>query len=237
MSDQNLKKVLTPAADLPGFGAVDGGYTVRYRIITEDRNQISEWSPLYFFPTENEFVNVGENNASLFVNDPAYVNIFGVNKVLNIFWNDLSSFAIRQYDIFINLNGEYSITAVAQTNTNTKLEFTSAGHGLIVGSKVQFSGVSGITTVQEVTDITENTFKVEGTNLPELTNAKARTGNNQYQYQQTTIGSNYANIGLGRFSGNFDVRVLIQTPQKKYEDSLVLFKTSAPITLSPIILA
>jgi hypothetical protein len=159
MSDQNLKKIVISASDLPGFGAVDGGYTVRYRIITEDRNQFSEWSPLYFFPTENEFVNVGENNASLFVNDPVYVDIFGVNKVLNIFWNDLSSFAIRQYDIFVKLNS------------------------------------------------------------------------NEYKYQ-TTTGNNYASIGLGPFTGTVDVRVLVQTPQKIYEDSLVLFKTSAPINVA-----
>ena len=70
---------------------------------------------------------------------------------------------------------EYSITAVAQTDTDTKLEFTSADHGLIVGSKVQFSGVSGITTVREVTDITTNTFKILGTTLPTLTSAKVKT--------------------------------------------------------------
>jgi hypothetical protein len=158
MSDLNLKKITITASELPGFGAIDGGYTVRYRLITEDRNQISEWSPLYFFPTENAFLNSGEN-ARIFVNDPVYIDIFGTNKVLNIFWNDLSSFAIREYDIFVKLNSD------------------------------------------------------------------------DWKYQ-TTTGNNYANIGLGPFTGTIDVAVLVKTPQKIYEEELILFKTSGAITVA-----
>ena len=158
MSDLNLKKIVVSAADLPGFGAIDGGYTIRYRIVTEDKNQFSEWSPLYFLPIENESLNSGEN-ASLFINDPDYVEVFGTNKVLNIFWNDLSSFGIRQYDIFVKFNSD------------------------------------------------------------------------DWKHR-TTTGNNNANIGIGTFSGTVDIKVLVQTPQKIYQEDLVLFKTGVPITVA-----
>jgi hypothetical protein len=159
MSDQNLKKVIVFPSELPGFSSIDGGHTVRYRIITEDKNQFSEWSSFYFFPIENNLLNTGESNASIFINSPSYITSFGQNKVLNIYWNDLSSFGIREYDIFIKIN------------------------------------------------------------------------NNDFKYQ-TTTGNNYANIGLGPFVGTVDVRVSVQSPQAIYLQDLVLFKTTAAISVA-----
>jgi hypothetical protein len=159
MSDQNLKKVTIFPSELSGFAAIDGGHTIRYRLITEDKNQFSEWSPLYFFPIENSLSNVGEINASVFINSPEYITSFGQNKVLNIYWNDLSSFGIRQYDIFLKIN------------------------------------------------------------------------NDSFKYQ-TTTGNNYANIGLGPFTGTVDVRVSVQTPQVIYSEELVLFKTTEEISVA-----
>jgi hypothetical protein len=84
--------------------------------------------------------------------------------------------AEKKYSIFNGAPGtEYSITAVALTDTNTKLQFTSAGHNLVEGSNVKFSGVSGITDVRKVTDVTTDTFKIKGTTLPTLTSATVRT--------------------------------------------------------------
>jgi hypothetical protein len=159
MSDQNLKKVIVFPSELPGFSSIDGGHTVRYRIITEDKNQFSEWSSFYFFPIEENLLNTGEANASIFINSPSYITSFGQNKILNIYWNDLSSFGIRQYDIFVKIN------------------------------------------------------------------------NNDFKYQ-TTTGNNYANIGLGPFVGTIDVRVSVQSPQAIYLQDLVLFKTTAAISVA-----
>jgi hypothetical protein len=159
MSDLNLKKVVVSTADLPGFGAIDGGYTIRYRIITEDKNQFSDWSPLYFLPIEDNLLNTGEANASIFTNSPSYITSFGENKILNIYWNDLSSFGIREYDIFLKFDSD------------------------------------------------------------------------DYKHH-TTTGNNSANVGIGDFTGTVDIRVLVKTPQKIYEEDLVLFKTSGPITVA-----
>lgn len=43
------KKVTIPAKDLPA-PTTDNTYLVRYRIISDDRNRISQWSPIYTIP-------------------------------------------------------------------------------------------------------------------------------------------------------------------------------------------
>ena len=130
VSDQNLKKIVISASELPGFSAIDGGHTLRYRVITEDKNQFSEWSSFYFFPTGNELEETGEDNASIFSNDPAYIDYqFGVNKILNIYWNDLSSFGIRQYDIFVKTNSDNW-----KYQTTTGNNYANIGLGSFVGT-------------------------------------------------------------------------------------------------------
>ena len=83
--------------------------------------------------------------------------------------------------IYASTEKEYSITSVALTNSNTKIQFTtSINHGFAVGSKVKLTGVSGISTLQTITDVTEDTFKIAGIVLPTLTSAKAKAPTSNY---------------------------------------------------------
>lgn len=41
------RKAVLDLSQLPGRDPVDGTYKIRYRIITEDRNRVSEWSPIF----------------------------------------------------------------------------------------------------------------------------------------------------------------------------------------------
>lgn len=83
--------------------------------------------------------------------------------------------------VYASTEKEYSITSVALTNSNTKIQFTtSINHGFAVGSKVKLTGVSGISTLQTITDVTEDTFKIAGIVLPTLTSAKAKAPTSNY---------------------------------------------------------
>jgi hypothetical protein len=168
--DTNLKKIVISPSDLPGFSAIDGGYTIRYRVITEDGNQFSDWSPFYFLPTTNQFTDFGED-ANTFVNDPNYIRVVGAGKVLDIQWQDLSRFGIRRYDVFTNFNN---------------------------------NGWSHHTT----------------------------TGNNSSSIGLFNTLKNNAGEDVPLISA--DVKVLVATPQKIYEESLVLFKRASddPISLA-----
>jgi hypothetical protein len=42
-----MRRVIIPAEDLPV--TTDGVYTIRFRIVSEDRNRFSEWSPFYSY--------------------------------------------------------------------------------------------------------------------------------------------------------------------------------------------
>jgi hypothetical protein len=50
MADNNIKKVIILKKDLPQFYGSDQEYVVKYRIITEDKNRTSHWSPNYKLP-------------------------------------------------------------------------------------------------------------------------------------------------------------------------------------------
>ena len=150
----------------------------------------------------------------------------------------------KEYSIFNGAPGtEYSITAVALTDTNTKLQFTSAGHNLVVGSNVKFSGVSGITDVRKVTDVTTDTFKITGTTLPTLTSATVRTAggvtltdtNEKLQFITTTnhgfaVGSK---VDLSGVSGITDLRSITDVT----EDTFKIAGTTLPTLTSATALA
>jgi hypothetical protein len=47
MSDSKIKKIVIKKSDLPAFSGENQTYTVRYRIISEDKNRASHWSAQY----------------------------------------------------------------------------------------------------------------------------------------------------------------------------------------------
>jgi hypothetical protein len=47
MANETIKKFKTPFEDLPAINSETEGYSLRYRIISDDRNRVSHWSPIY----------------------------------------------------------------------------------------------------------------------------------------------------------------------------------------------
>lgn len=48
------KKVIIPKASLPSVNALTEEYVVRFRVVSDDRNRVSHWSPQYFVPLEQK---------------------------------------------------------------------------------------------------------------------------------------------------------------------------------------
>lgn len=42
-----IKKVIIPLSELPADSPILDGYLVRFRIVSEDKNRTSHWSPIY----------------------------------------------------------------------------------------------------------------------------------------------------------------------------------------------
>jgi hypothetical protein len=50
MADSRVKKVVIPKSKLPAYSGENQSYIVRYRIVSEDKNRNSHWSPQYKLP-------------------------------------------------------------------------------------------------------------------------------------------------------------------------------------------
>lgn len=57
MADENIKKVVIPQSDLPPIRIEDEGYVFRYRIISDDKNRRSHWSPIKIIKPEYTFTS------------------------------------------------------------------------------------------------------------------------------------------------------------------------------------
>lgn len=47
MANEKLKKIIIPLAKLPASTTVPNSFVLRFRIVSEDKNRTSHWSPIY----------------------------------------------------------------------------------------------------------------------------------------------------------------------------------------------
>lgn len=91
-----LKKVNVPNEILAELDWETGGYLLRYRIVSENKNIRSHWSPTYFISVP-DFQNVeGEISENISDTDPT-------KTVVTVVWDDL--FNRPLYDIFVAFRG------------------------------------------------------------------------------------------------------------------------------------
>lgn len=57
MADRGIKKAKVPQLSLPDIVSTLEGYLVRYRIVSEDRNRTSHWSPIFLVKPEYTFIS------------------------------------------------------------------------------------------------------------------------------------------------------------------------------------
>lgn len=89
MSNPVVKKVIIKKEDLPAFNGITQSYLVRYRIVSEDKNRISHWSPYYSLA----------NEASAQVD--CSVSVTG--NTVNMVWKKPIS-PVSQYDIYFKID-------------------------------------------------------------------------------------------------------------------------------------
>lgn len=91
MSNQIVKKVIIKKEDLPAFNGATQNYLVRYRIVSEDKNRTSHWSPYYSLTKP----------ASQQINCSVEV----VANIVTMVWEQPVS-PISQYDIYFKLDNQ-----------------------------------------------------------------------------------------------------------------------------------
>lgn len=107
MVDSGIKKVTIPKASLPDVTR-DNQYLVRYRIVSEDRNRVSGWSPVFILDAK-----------PVTRLEPSAVAHSITNSIISLAWTDQE--ARPSYDIFVKFdNNEYRYHGTT-TSTNYTL--------------------------------------------------------------------------------------------------------------------
>jgi hypothetical protein len=172
MADEGIKQVKILPKDLPAM-TLDGQYTFRYRIATEDRKQFSPWS--------QKLILTSATMSSLLASNPITYNVTPLfNKegknIVTLEWNVPSTVQLpNEYDVYVRWgkgkaagSEAYTISSVTRTLGYAVTATTSGSHGLSVGNDLFLSGLgntySGAYTVISVPSPTTFTYYSFGDN-------------------------------------------------------------------------
>jgi hypothetical protein len=95
MADSGIKKIRIQQADLPTIGSEIAGYSARYRIISDDKNKISHWSPIVQLQPEYTYV---PGNISF--NKNGSIALFAWDSV-SVQKNSIEIKKAHEYDIWV----------------------------------------------------------------------------------------------------------------------------------------
>lgn len=137
MADSGIKQFRVPISDMPPINSLTEGYSLRYRIVSDDKNRLSHWSPTYIIKPEYTFV-------------PGIVHFSKNADVVNIDWDSI--IILKNIKTISNIVSK-SITSDLATLT------TSAAHYMSVGDWVTIENVDlTFNGTYQITNVTTNTF-------------------------------------------------------------------------------
>ena len=93
MADSGIKKVIIKKASLPALDHDKVGYIFRYRIVSEDKNRTSQWSP----------INIVLDNSITSVAGA----VLGIGSIVSAVWGD--ELNRPKYDVFVGFDGATAI--------------------------------------------------------------------------------------------------------------------------------
>jgi uncharacterized protein (DUF2141 family) len=122
MVDSNIKKTRILKSSLPPIDHDTEKYNIRYRIISEDRNRTSHWSPIY-----------NSDGVDLVVTSGA---VSRAGNVITAVWGDQNDFP--EYDVFVKFDSgdffyhgkskvhSYSFLKTGTTSVRVKVQIISS---------------------------------------------------------------------------------------------------------------
>ena len=122
MADANIKKLRILKSSLPPIDHDTEKYNIRYRVISEDRNRASHWSPIY-----------NSDGVDLVVTSGA---VSRTGNVITVVWGDQNDFP--EYDVFVKFDSgdffyhgkskvhSYSFLKTGTTSVRVKVQIISS---------------------------------------------------------------------------------------------------------------
>jgi hypothetical protein len=115
MADAGIKKVIINKSSLPAISGDSQGYVVRYRVVSEDKNRYSHWSPQYKLSID-PVVTV---NHALIVNQSS--------STINLVWDPVQD--ITSFDVYTSIdNGPWVYSTTVSTTSYSSLINQSNNH-------------------------------------------------------------------------------------------------------------
>ena len=137
MADAGIKKVIIKKASLPALDHDKVGYVFRYRIVSEDKNRTSQWSP----------INLVLDNSITSVTGTVQVS----SSVISTVWGD--ELNRPKYDVFVGFDGatatyhgttpihSYQFIKTGTTNVRVIIQVESSEKTLSANLQIYNSGL------------------------------------------------------------------------------------------------
>jgi hypothetical protein len=137
MADSGIKKAVIKKAFLPAIDSDNIGYIFRYRVVSEDKNRTSQWSP----------VNVVTDNSIEAVNGALQIS----QTITTVVWGD--ELNRPKYDIFVGFDSAtpiyhgtspihtYSFLNTGTTNVRVIVQVEGSQKILYPNLKIYDSGI------------------------------------------------------------------------------------------------
>jgi hypothetical protein len=136
MVDSNIKKTRVLKSSLPPVDHDTGKYNIRYRIISEDRNRTSHWSPIY------------NSDGAAIIGTTGALSI--TEEIITAVWGDENLHP--EYDVFVSFDGDpffwhgtssvhsYSFLNEGTTTVHVKIQLSSSKKEIKAGLGIFDSG-------------------------------------------------------------------------------------------------
>ena len=137
MADAGIKKVIIKKASLPALDSNKIGYIFKYRIVSEDKNRTSQWSP----------INLVLDNSITSVAGTVQVS----SSVISTVWGD--ELNRPKYDVFVGFDGatatyhgttpihSYQFIKTGTTNVRVIIQVESSEKTLNANLQIYNSGL------------------------------------------------------------------------------------------------
>ena len=216
-----LQKAKYPRENLPPLSIFPNGsigHYVRYRIVSEDKNRYSHWSPTYAVEVP-AFGLMGE------------VQVASTTTTINAVWGDALN--RPKYDVFVRWGNALS---KVDTLNGTATLHTHNDHGFVVGDTVTISGTGQSWLDNQVFTVTpvagqpkRFTVTIQG-GVPSGTTTFGASAQAKlpYTYHGTPSVHNYSFLRLPLFD-LIHVDIQVESIEKIYNEDLLVYDSPEPL--------
>lgn len=219
MAIGKTRRVVIPQKDLPPVTS-DNKYLVRYRIISDDKNRVSHWSPVY--PVAAKAVALVNTNIT------KTTSYDGTNSTISVTWDDTQGRA--SYDIFTR---NYFAITHKQITSNVATITTEKTSGIVVGNTITLAGVDSTfngTYIVTANNPTAKTISFAKT-ASDVNNTGANgTVNAEYVFHGSTPVHTYSFVANPN-SAKVDIAIQVESMTNQKSEFLEIFETTTPVTL------